>query len=228
MSTIIDYIVKMDALLQDNGSALQQPEKDIAIQMAVKVYSRLRPQEKVADIAGDGGFDYALPADWVDGFSIPKKVEYPAGEQEPKYISMEDISLYRSAAALKLRFLKFSPATGKTIRLTYSALHIVTAGSATIPVSDEDAVGALAAAHACEALSNYYAQTTEPTLTADVVDHRTKSQEFAGRAKRLRALFLSALGIKEENEVAPASGTRDWYIDSSWGENRLLHPRERR
>lgn len=228
MPGIIDFQNKMNALLQDDNNILTQPEKDIAIQMAVKYYSRLRAAEKVADIAGTGVYDYTLPTDWVDGASTVKQVEYPAGEQQPVYLYLEDITLYRTAAALKLRFLKISPAAGKTIRLTYTGLHTVTAGSASIPISDEDAVSALAAAYACEALSTHYAKTTEPTLQADVVDHRSKSQEFAGRAKRLRQIFLSSLGIREENEVAPASGTRDWFTDSSWGEDRLLHPRDRR
>jgi hypothetical protein len=226
--SIIQYQTKMNALLQDDSNILSQPEKDIALQMAVKYYSRVRPREVVSDLAGNDGFDYDLPSTWNDGFSFLKQVEYPAGEQQPVYLHKEDVTLYRNASALKLRFLRDTPATGKTARVTFTALHTLTASSASIPSSDEDAVAALGAAYACEALSNHYAKTTEPTLQADVVDHRSKSQEFAGRAKRLRALFLSSLGIKDENEVAPASGTRDWFTDSSWGEDRLLHPRDRR
>lgn len=228
MPGIIDIQIKMDALLQDDSNILSQPERDIALQMAVKYYSRVRPREVVSDLAGNGGFDYDPPSAWADGFSILKQVEYPAGEQQPVYLPKEDVTVYRNASALKLRFLRDTPATGKTARITFTALHTVNAGSSTIPSSDEDAVAALGAAYACEALANHYAKTTEPTLVADVVDHRSKSQEFAGRAKRLRALFLSSLGIKEENEVAPASGTRDWHIDSSWGQDRFLHPRDRR
>ena len=228
MSSIIDYQIKQDALLKDGAAILTQPEKDIFIQAAVKLYSRHRPLERAADLAGNGGFDYPLPAGWIDGFSEPVSVEYPVGTQQPEMVPMEDLTLYRSPTALMLRFLRFSPAIGQTARLIYTTQHVVNAGSATIPTSDEDAVSALAASYACEALANSYAQTQDPTIAADSVDYKSKAAEYTARAKRYMAIFTNSLGIKDGDVTSPASGSRAWPGNYSWGEDRLLHPRARR
>jgi hypothetical protein len=41
-----------------------------AIASAVEQYSKDRPLEKAVSVDGDGGFDYALPSGFVDGFSM--------------------------------------------------------------------------------------------------------------------------------------------------------------
>jgi hypothetical protein len=97
----------------------------------------------------------------------------------------------------------------------------------TIPAIDEDAVANLAASLCSGALASAYAQTSDSTITADSVDHRSKSQEFTSRAKMQKQNYLDHLGLKEGN-VAPASAVGDMDVKYPWGEERLTHPRKGR
>ena len=80
----------------------------------------MKTKTKVADIAGDGGYQYGLPTDWVEGFSSLIKVEYPAGKQVPLILEAGDYSIYKSPSGLKLHFYSLSPAETETIRITYT------------------------------------------------------------------------------------------------------------
>ena len=228
MPTIVDFQTKMNAALQDDAAILTTPEKDLFIGQAVKIYSRYRPLEKAGDIAGSGAHTYNLPTGFVDGFSAIKSIEYPQGTQKPEMIPLEDVALYRSPTAIQLRFLKISPVVGKTARVSFTAQHTVDVTTSTIPASDEDAVASMAASLGCQALATHYAQTQDATLSADAVDYKTKSSEYSALAKRLKAIFLESIGVKEDDITVPASGTRDWGSDYQWGEDRMLHPKDQR
>jgi len=95
----------------------------------------------------------------------------------------------------------------------------------TIPESDEDAIANLVASLCSEALASAYAHMTDSTITADSVDHKSKSQEFAARAKAKKKIYMDFLGIKE-GEVPPVSHTKDWDVNFPWGEDRLTHPKK--
>jgi hypothetical protein len=97
----------------------------------------------------------------------------------------------------------------------------------TIPAIDEDAVANLAASLCSGALASAYAQTSDSTITADSVDHRSKSQEFSSRAKIQKQNYLNHLGLKE-GDIAPASAVKDIDVDYPWGGDRLTHPRKNR
>lgn len=228
MATLTDFRRKQEALLQDDAGIITPEEKDLFIAQAVKIYSRHRPKEAAADVPGTGAYEYALPASWVEDVSVLRSIEYPLGDQDPTYIPLEDVRLYRAPTGLKWRLTRDTLAVGKTARLTYTILHTVTDTASTIPAPHEDAVATLAAALGCEALATSYAQTTDATISADAVSYRTKSQEYAARAKRLAAIFREALGLKDDDAPAPASGVRDWSSNYQWGEDRLQHPKDRR
>ncbi len=228
MSTRIDLRAKQDALLQDDASILSPEEKDLLLQQAVMIYSRYRPREAVADLVGTGAYEYSTPAEWIEEFSSVRGVEYPLGEQTPITLPIEDVRLYRTPTGLKIRFTRTTIAVGKTARMTHTAAHTVTDTTSTIPVTEEDAVATLAAALGCEALAAYYAQTSDPTISADAVNYRTKSGEYAARAKRLSAIFRESLGLKDDETPAPASASMNWESRYQWGEDRLGHPQDRR
>jgi len=219
---------KINALLKDGAHILSSPEIHLHLGQALKKYSKFRPLDGVADIAGDDGYTYALPSAFVDGFSKISSVEYPQGEQQPSMIALEEVTLYRSPTTLNLNFLTFSPATGKTVRLSFTALHTVTATASTVPASDEEAVSALAASIGCQALATHYAQTQDPSLAADTVNYQSKSSEYSALAKRLQAMFNEFLGLKEGDTLVAATGTGDWDTTYQWGGDRLLHPADKR
>lgn len=96
----------------------------------------------------------------------------------------------------------------------------------TIPESDQDALCNLAASLCSGALASAYAQTSDSTITADSVDHMSKSREYAARAKVQKQTYMDLLGIKE-GEVLPASVIKSFDIGYPDGTDRLTHPRKR-
>ena len=299
--TYFQFGTKVSEIVRDQAEKLSAIERDNFIQEAIKIYSKHRPRSVVKDITGDGTYDYLISTNltaYVKGFSIIKKIEYPADQREPVYIEDEDFIIYEKEAGQYLRFLKDSPKATEKIRVTYTALHLladktvsgtfsfssadnsmnraigsfITDGLIpgnkifplsvnnpgpliinsvavqkvilfetiateiaaaitirvemnTIPESDQDAVGNLAASLCSHALASYYAQTSDSTIGADSVNYRTKSQDYTSRAKEQKKIYLDHIGLKE-GDVAPASVVKDLDIDYPGGSDRLTHPRK--
>lgn len=210
---------------------LDEAEKILAISMAMKEHSRRRPHVVVEDEDGDGGFDYAvtLLASWATGFSVIKTVEYPVDDDDetPDILQDDTWMMYEKPAGEYLRFLEDEPSATETFRVAYTALHTCTDAACTVEAFDEEAVQALAAAHFCNMLSAYYAQTQDSTINADSVDHSSKGREYAARAKMYRKIYFDHLGVKEGG-VLPASVTRDQDKKASWASDKLTHKSKHR
>lgn len=220
MSTRQDYITAISQLVSGE-LPLGEPEKIFAINAALKKYSSARPRESVAEIAGNGTTDYALSgfADWSEGFSGVKQVEYPVDT----VLDDDDWSIIRKTDGCYLR-LTSSPAASETIRALYTALHACDDTRCTIPAFDEEAVQMLAASFFCDMLAAYFAQTQDSIIGADSVDHKSKASEYAARARAYRQNYYNHLGIKE-GEKPPVSVTRNQDTRPSWQTDHLTHGR---
>jgi hypothetical protein len=227
----VEFASKVSEIVRDDVGKLGSSERDNFIQEAVKIYSRHRPREVVKDITGDGGYDYAIATNltsWVKGFSIIKSIEYPADEREPIFLeegSDEDFVVYEKEGGQYIRFFSDAPPATEKIRVVYTALHVVNDTLNTIPESDQDAVCNLAASLCSGALASAYAQTSDSTITADSVDHMSKSREYAARARVQKQTYMDFLGIKE-GEVSPASAIKTIKVDYPGGGDRLTHPKK--
>ncbi len=226
--TYAEFGSKVSEIVHDDADKLSPAERDNFIQEAVKIYSRDRPLEVVKDITGDGGYNYAIATNltsWVKGFSIIKSIEYPADEREPSYLDEDDFLVYEKEDGQYIRLLEDTPAATEKARVIYTALHVLSDLTNTIPESDQDAICNLAASLCSGALASIYAHTSDSTITADSVDHRSKSQEFSSRAKMQKQNYLNHLGMKE-GDVPPASAVKNLDIEYPWGEERLTHPKK--
>jgi len=117
----------------------------------------------------------------------------------------------------KLRFLKASPNSG-TIRLTYTIPYVLNEQSSTLPDSAFMAVIYKASQLGCESLAAQYAKTSDPTIAADVVNYRTKSQEFSSLAERFRERYEAEVGRNR------ADGTiGEWDMPLVTGGPQLFH-----
>lgn len=229
MATLSDFDAKLVILLQDDAGILASGDRQAFILEAVQRFSQKRPRELAKEIAGDGSYDYALPTEWVEGFSVALQVEYPAGEQEPNYPDDNDWTIYQGASGRKLRFLTCSPATGEKILLTLTAPHTVTSQASTVAAADQDAVINLAGALCCYALARKYAQSSEPTIAADSVNYGSKSSEYAKRGKELEKLYNDHLAAPAKDGGLPAASVSgDWDMNAGWGADRITHPRRLR
>ncbi len=219
-------VVKTKRLVQDTPEILKMTEYHQFVLQAVTIYGQDKPCEKVAEINGDGSYDYTLPNDWKDGVSIVIRVEYPAGERIPVYIEAEDWCIYDSGSDKKLRFLQYSPSSTEKFRLTYT-IPYDSDNINNIPQPDQEAIVGLAASLCCEALANYYAQTTDATISADAVNYQDKSRQYSRRGKELRELYNKFIG-KKDGEIRAAGSIADWDVNYPWGGDRLTHPKKQR
>lgn len=230
-----DYISRLETSLQDSAGKLQPDDKIRLLSQAVSVYSKDRPLEKTHEITGDGSaYDFSMPADWIDGFSnIVSRIEYPADDhQNPVYIEDDEWMFFKKLVATVttkyIRFLTFTPASEKKARFSYVIPHTLNDTTNTIADNDIEAVVALAAALCFWALAAKFAQTTDPTIDADVIDYQRKSDLYATLARDKLATYNSLMGLGKEAQGAAAASAgvaiKDLDIIFPWGEDYLTHP----
>jgi len=201
-----DFIARVKLLLPTAEGELASGALEKCLQDALERYSRLCPQVAVVERIGDGKtYDFTLPADWVEGFSRIVDIEYPAGEQIPQYLDPRAYGIYHDPTAGKvLRFYTFVPDANKKFRLRYLKPHQVNATTDTTAPEDFEAICFLTAAIVCLNLAGKYAGFYEPTLEADLIRYRTRSDDYRRLAQEFEALFQLHFRMKR-GEVAPAS-----------------------
>jgi hypothetical protein len=224
MSDRTSITASVTGIVHDSSGKLASADYDRIVAAAIARYSKDRPDISVVDLTGNAGHDYDLPSGWIDEFSDVVSIEYPMGQIPTAFIN-DDIddawTIYQTPTGKKLRLIYAAPAASQQFRVTFT----VSRTDATIPDSDVDALCNLAASFCLEELANLYAQTSDPMINADVVNYRTKSQEFAARAKRLIQLYKEHLGIKDTDITPPASGVISMEENYPVGIDRLTHPR---
>ena len=233
MTTLANFNAWTDYRVPGMSTIITSAQVDECVLQAVDLWSKYKPQHLIADIAGDGDYDYNLPASFTLGFSQIEKIEYPLGEREPSYLDPDDYTVYKTASSTaQIRFYRHTPATGETARVSYTAQHAVGASSTILDI-DEQAVADLAAAFVCEALSSYYTQATDSTLAVDSRDYKSQATEYALRARRFRDLAFQHLGIattgagaqaSAASAVAAASAVKDFDGTRMDRSIRLTHP----
>lgn len=202
----------------DSGKLINPDDYDNAINSALMRYSAHKPLEVTDDIAGDGTNQVILPSGWSPEFSHVISVEYPVGDFPPTLLDADDFLVVDRAGTMTL---SFTLAADESVRVIYTMLR--TADD--IPDIDLHAFCALTASHALEMLANAYAQTGDSTIAADVVNYRSKSGEFAARAKRYVQMYKDHMGLKDDDTVSPAYAVVDSGVNYPGGEDRLTHPR---
>lgn len=218
--TLTDFNARVDELLLDDASWISSSQIDSHIAAAVRIYSLHRPLEKVQEFAGDGGYDYDLPSDWIQEFSRITQVEYPYDEQDPTMIPKEEwtvfLKLVGSTQTRVLRFLETSPTAAYYVRVTYTLPHAVT----TVYQNDVEAMSHLATSLCLRAIASKMLQTSSPTIGADAVSYAAKSSAASTRAKEFFESYIGALGL--DGEVA-ALGIKEFDTGFSWDAEHLTH-----
>jgi hypothetical protein len=215
---LADYQALVTSLVRDDTGKVTTTDRDRAIALAVTRYDRDRPRPKVEDMTiAAGGQLIALPAGWQDDVSSLVSLEYPVGRVPPAALGWR---FYREPAALKLMLAVSLPA-GAVLRATYTIAHVLDGASDTIPVADREAVASWAAALLLDQLASLFAGDSDSSIGADAVEHRSKAQEYASRARTLRARYFDALGIDPKKTVA-AGVEVNLTLPDSRGRDRLL------
>ena len=233
-----------DVLRDDAGRLLQAPDADVVsaytplVQRAIQQrYSLDCPLECLSDVVSDGSSILALPVfqgTVPDGgvvpvfdpeFSIVEVVEYPLGQYPPSTLMDSDFRLYRTPAGYSIMLSADLPDAGDPVRVTWTAQHAI--DGSTVPNMHFFAVVDYAASLAADKLATIYAQTSDPTMSADVVNYRSKSAEYLQLSKSLRKRYFNAIGIDETktggSEVKASIALGNLYEDMASGVGRLVH-----
>lgn len=197
--SLTDYVSRVDKVLPQADTELPAGAVEEMVYDAVMVYSRLRPRNDVEDYAGDGStYDFTLPTNWVQGFSSILAVEWESvGEQEPVYLRADKWMFYLSPTGWKLRFFEIPDGT---VRVTYTKPHTEN----TVYDQDKRAVGHLVIAKTALALAGKYSGYNEPSFEADVINYRTKADEYRSQARLFERLFKEHFGMGNR-DIAPAA-----------------------
>jgi hypothetical protein len=204
---------------------LEYSQKELAAIKAMPVYSEYKPVKYVQDFSGDGTQVYDIfPSitTWSEGFSEITGVEYPVDDDEPAVILDlgEDYEVQTFPTGNKLRFLKDTPAATEEFRVITTGLR----DYSTVQAVDEQAVISLAAGYFAEMLATWYSQTSDSTIRADSVDHKSRASEYAARAKILIACFYDHMIGKagQDGVKRPAYGGVTWDSTSDgWLTNQV-------
>lgn len=235
MANLQDYYRALGELVPGTHSVGLEEQLN-AINSALALHSKHRPLEKVEDVAGTGGFDYALSdlEYWADGFSRIVTVEYPVDDTSPDpsvLVEGDDWAIYRKPAGQVLRFLAATPETDETIRVTYTARQSFNEDDVcSVAEADDSAVQKLAASLFCRILAAAYAQDQDSTIQADSVDHGSKRREYEAQAGKYRTEYDEHMGLgkAKDGTLKAACATQDWDTKPPSGWDWLTHPNRRR
>lgn len=233
MPTFADFQTQVRLRLQDAATKLATADRDELIKQAIQQrYSKDRARELVADVSGDGTSDLPVPANFEEGFSVARAIEYPIGDVPPTFVEDDAWIFYRlpPSGTLKVRLLSARPAASEFVRVTFTARHL--SDGSTVRNADFEAVADYAAALSFEALAAVYTQSGDASIAADAVNYRTKSQEYLALAKTLRRRYFQHMGIDEDLAgsagAGPAVATGELDQELGPGGDRLTHPKHSR
>jgi hypothetical protein len=181
---------------------------------AIRQHSKYFPEEVVADISGNGNYDYDLPTRFVVGESSIKKIEYPQGDRVPTFIDEQSWMYYTDTSSTKIRFLDYTPATGETARVTF--ITPLNPYSLNITIQARDMLAYLAASLAEDSIATFYSQSTSNFIPEDGRDYTEQAEQFRLSAKAHRAIYNEHFGISDGTK--PASGILDYDVPLEFGD----------
>lgn len=217
-----DFQTQVDDLVRDRDDVVTSTQRDDAITAALAKYSEDRPRAVVVDVTSPGGQRIDLPA----GFTADSRlvaVEYPIGQIPASELPLSDISIYAAPTVRQIE-LPLQVDLGDELRITYTGDHLVDDTDDTVPLRHRQAVASLAASFLCVQLASYYATEGEPTIAADTVDYKNKSDRFRALGKDLAAGYGRIVGSAPSDRMKPASVTVATERNNALGGRRMFHP----
>jgi hypothetical protein len=219
---LADFQTLVDDLVRDDGHGVSSAQRDAAIQAALVQYSADRPRNVVVDVVSPGGQRVDLPA----GFTADSRlvgVEYPVDRIPASQLPLSDISVYAAPTVRQLEVPQWI-AVGESLRVTYTGDHLVDDEDDTVPLRHRQSIANLAASYLCMQLASRYATEGDPSIPADTVDYKSKSDRFRALAKDYAAAYGRVVGVAPSDRTKAASATVELERRDSLGNRRLFHP----
>ena len=144
--TLSTFLTNLMNMVPQADTELAAITRNQIIKQAVMDYSRDRPDQITDDVTGDGGKYYlldgasAVTSAWSDTFSQVVTIQYPAptiaSDETPVHLEPDDWDTnYYDASNRYLWLPNHAPAATETIRITYTAAYVWSAGSITTSVN---------------------------------------------------------------------------------------------
>jgi len=175
-----------------------------AIDQAVLQYGLDSPQRLQLLVAGVTGESLAVPTAWVAGRSLLDAVEYPVG-QSP----METLAAAVARDLLdEWRILLLTDTlVDATVRVHFTAPHVLTVDECTVPTQHFNAVACWAAAELCRQLATQKGHERDATLSAANTTGASQSGDLARRARDWDLQYRQTLGLPDPDAVPGAAGS---------------------
>jgi len=242
--SFLDYIAELQSLIKDDSAKLtitSGGDLDKILAKAVRDYSGHKPFTVRKKVQGNGTAEYVLATVfgslWRHGYSSIKEIEYPINNKPKEVLDVTLYEIYDDGTAqdgsnLKLRFVDSQPAaTAYFIAEISTEMDLPRAGTQNFPDTDENFsnITVLAAAYACQRLAAAYAQSSDATITADVVNYHDKSGRYQSLARQYLKQYNLAVFGKEEPEasVEAAMASKPMYPTDNEGGQTLFHRRRK-
>ena len=219
---LADFQDLVNDLVRDDTSKITAADVDQAIQLAVERYSKDRPRMEVEDlVAASAGHVLPMPTAWVADFSALHSLEYPIDEQPRCFMEAGEFWIYSAPGGDQIEVDSSLPSAA-SVRASFTIKHVVSGVEDTTPPSDREPIAAWAAAILLDQLASLFSGDSDSTIKADSVDHNSKAEEYAKRARDARRRYFNELGVDTKRPV-PAGVVVDLYLKNSLGGARLTH-----
>ena len=237
------YLDELASLIKDDSAKLSTVsggDLDKILAKAVRDYSRHKPLRVKKKIQGNGTSAYGLSTIfgslWKYGYSQIGEIEYPLNSKPREILDSSLYEIYDDGSAqdgsnLKLRFVDAQPDASSyfVVEITVE-MDLPRAGVQNFPDTDENFsnITVLAAAYACQRLAAAYAQSSDATISADIVNYHDKSARYQSLARQYLKQYNLAVFGKEEPEasVDAAISTKPLRPSDSTGAPYLFHRRK--
>jgi hypothetical protein len=238
-----DYVAELQSLIKDDSTKLTTTaggDLDKILAKAVRDYSGHEPFFVKKKVQGNGTSEYLLSTIfgslWKHGYSRIREIEYPLGSKpreilDPTLYEIYDDGSAQDGSNLKLRFVDAQPeASSYFVAEITVEMDLPRAGTQNFPDTDENFsnITVLAAAYACQRLAAAYAQSSDATIQADVVNYHDKSARYQSLARQYLKQYNLAVFGKEEPEasVDAAMSSKPVRPSDSTGAPYLFHRRK--
>jgi len=237
------YVDELASLIKDDATKLTTVaggDLDKILSKAVRDYSRHQPLQVKKKIQGNATSSYLLTSIfgsfWKHGYSAIKEIEYPLGSKPAEILDQALYEIYDDGSAqdgsnLILRFTDAAPAVSEYFVAEISVeLDLPRSGLQNFPDTDENFsnITVLAAAYACQRLAAAYAQSSDATISADVVNYHDKSARYQSLARQYLLQYnLSVFGNENPKaNVDAAMVSKPMRSSDAWGAPHVFHGRK--
>ena len=236
------YFQELQSLIRDDVTKLtitDGGDLDKILRQAVTQYGKDKGFSVRKKITGNDTGTYSLVTIlgslFTPDFTFVEAVEYPLGSNPPEELDSDRFYIHDDGTAqdgtnLNIVFTDIVPTSSEFFIVKVPLqLDVPRSGVQNFPDTDEHFanITVLAASMACDRLAAAYAQSSDATITADVVNYQDKSDKYRRLAEAFRARYnIAVFGDEDpDTSVGAAFSTKTITSENQESGSFLFHGR---